>query len=151
MKFVGTEFANGRTTHMSLPDAWATWPLIRDHSWDLFITLTFPTPTKEARALQLWKRFADVAAKRHLPCRKARKEGLPWIAAIEKHQSGNCHVHALLSGISDFKSVTDLWLAVAGSKIIDVQRFNRTGTQLAYVTKAANTCDVTVARYFNHV
>lgn len=136
---------------MSLPAAWSSWPLLSSHPWDLFITLTFPTPTKEDRALQLWKRFTDRAAKDNLPCRKARKEGLPWVATVEKHQSGNCHVHALISGVKDFKAITDLWLAVAGSKIIDVQRFNPNGKQLAYVTKAANTCDVTVARYFNYV
>lgn len=136
---------------MSLPDAWATWPLISGHPWEVFITLTFPTATKEERALQLWKRFADKAAKSNLPCREARREGLPWVATVEKHKSGNCHIHALMSGIKDHKAITDLWLAVAGSKIIDVQPYDTNGTQLAYVVKAANTTDVTVARYFNYV
>lgn len=134
--------------------AWATWPLLVNHPWEVYLTFTFPTATDPTRAANLWKQFTDKTAKEVLPCRKARGEGLPWLAAFEQHAAGGTHIHALMSGVAEltYKQLADHWLAVAGSKIVDIRQFDPKGNALSYLTKAANTAsgEVVVARYFNY-
>ena len=134
--------------------AWSSWPLLVTHPWEVYLTFTFPNATNHERAAILWKQFTDKTAKEVLPCRKARREGLPWLAAFEQHREGGTHIHALMSGVSDltYKQLADHWLAVAGSKIVDIRQFDPKGNALSYLTKAANTDsgEIVVARYFNY-
>src|SRR5579859_7868441 len=129
-----------------LHKAWASWPLLTSHPWEVYLTFTFPTATNPDRAANLWKKFTDKTAKDVLPCRRARREGLPWLAAFEQHANGGTHIHALMSGVSEltYKQLADHWLAVAGSKIVDIKQFDPRGNALTYITKAANTGEVVV-------
>jgi hypothetical protein len=137
-----------------LQQAWSTWPLISQHKWELYVTLTFPTVTKADRATTLWRKFTDKTAKMVLPCRKARTQGLPWVCAIEQHKSGSSHIHALLSGVEclSFDQLAEQWRKTSGSKIIDIRAFQPTGNALSYIAKTADSGgDIVVARYFNYV
>jgi hypothetical protein len=141
-------------TEDDLHTAWSGWPLLKGHPWEVYLTFTFPTNCNEERAAKLWKAFTDKAAKDVLPCRRARREGLPWLAAFERHKNGGTHIHALMAGVSEltFKQISDHWLAIAGSKIVDIKQYDPNGNALAYLTKAANTPngEIVVARYFNY-
>lgn len=137
-----------------LHNAWSQWPLLRDHPWEIYLTFTFPTNCNQDRAAKLWKSFTDKTAKETLPCRKARREGLPWLAAFEKHKNGSTHIHALMGGVAGltYKQLADHWLDIAGSKIVEIKQYDPTGNALSYLTKAANTPEgeIVVARYFNY-
>src|SRR4029077_14692984 len=112
-----------------LTTAWSEWSLLRDHPWDVYVTCTFPTMMKANHAIKIWNRFAHEVAKDVLPCRQARREGLPWVATVEEHQSGSVHIHALMGGLGEAANTPLLlsqWLACSGSNIIDVRRYDPT-------------------------
>ena len=130
---------------MNVPEAWASWPLIKDHKWGSFVTATFPWEVSRDRADKLWRLAMNELAKRCMSARKARGEGLPWIRSIESHDNGSAHIHALISGV-DPAMIKQIWGEVVSPKaLIKIEPFDARKRGIAYLVKDG---DVDLSRYF---
>jgi hypothetical protein len=129
-------------------NAWAEWPLLKEHPWDWYITCTFPKPTKADRAAKVWNLFLNKLGREVLSARKARSTGLPALRAIELNESGDAHIHALIGDVKDYNRIMDLWEQCSGRGIIDLSRYRKQGNALSYVTKEG---EVELSRYFHKV
>jgi len=83
-----------------------------DIVWDWFITLTYAPGRvsfeKASRDFLRWARKVERAA---LSAREARRLGIRWVRAIERHKDGTPHIHALLADCPDMtqKQLRELW------------------------------------------
>ena len=110
------------------------WP------WEWFVTLTFSEKTGEERAKKLFRTWSSMLSRDIYGPRWHKREsrGVTFIVAVERHKSGNIHLHALLAGVGDTRRLTwmDNWEnldRIAGySRIYAVQN-NAAVTR--YVTK----------------
>lgn len=125
--------------------AWIGWEKINKFSWNYFLTLTFPNKANIDKANKTWRYFANRLARQELPAGRARKEGLPWISAIEYSKDDSAHVHALLKTEMTPEVLKELWCSIAGGNI-HVMRYEP--KMLNYLVKEANSGNIDVSYYF---
>ena len=131
---------------MTVPEAWANWPLLKDFPWSYFITATFPNKASQEQAAKTWRVFASKLARKRLSARQAREKGIPWVRAVEQHQNGGAHIHALISDATP-DDIKALWKSlVSKDAIIDVSRFDKDRDAIAYLAKEG---DIEIGAYFN--
>lgn len=91
--------------------AWKKWLFEQSGAWTHFVHLTFKSPPSETRALREWRVFIERAARLVVSRRLVDVEQVPWVMVIERHVSGDRHIHALIGGLAavDPRVLHDLW------------------------------------------
>lgn len=92
----GLEFHLGSSlvNSQGLRSAWGDWLI--EHPWQTFWTITSDKRTHPEAILKRW-RYLSATVSRDLYGRRwaARQAGLRWVVGLERHKSGNPHLHAL--------------------------------------------------------
>lgn len=83
------------------------WP------WEWFATFTFAHETHTERGLKLFRVWCSMLSRGIYGPRWHKRDpyGVRFIVAVERHKSGNIHLHALLAGVGDIRRLTwmDKW------------------------------------------
>lgn len=123
-------------TEDELHKAWSEWPLLRNHPWEHFVTLTFPWKVGRERAEKSLRVFVSKLSRLSLPAREARKVGLPWVGVVEPHQDESFHIHLLISGVSK-QEIIQVWADLVSPRAVsDVSVFDPSKNAISYLTKS---------------
>lgn len=114
--------------------------MISPYPWEWFCTFTFSRPTHPEAALRYfkaWVRRLNI----DLYGRNYHKEfhgGVYWVVALERHQNGNPHLHALLLGVFNTHRLTwmDRWNEFyTATEYARIEPVRLNGDACEYVTK----------------
>lgn len=104
--------------------AYGEW--LAGYNWQWFCTLTFrepPHPERAEKTFGYW--IHRINQKMYGRRYKKRHDGIYWVLALEYHQSGVIHFHALLGDVEDLnvkysrRDARNLWYELAGIGRID--------------------------------
>lgn len=102
----------------------------------IFLTLTLVTrpgddPARKARELT-----AALNKLRKRIMRHYRRKRLPWLWVLERHKSGQPHIHVLIrGGFIDWRWLRDQWHDLTGATVIDIRKIADQHRIAGYVAK----------------
>lgn len=110
------------------------------YPWEWFITLTFAGRTHPEAVEASFRTWIAKMNRMLNGSRWHKKEtgNIYWVMAIERHKSGNPHVHALLIGTKDLRRLfwMDSWLAMGGKNgFARIEAIKKNESASFYVTK----------------
>ena len=76
-------------------DEYADW-IAQAHAWQWFVTMTSRKRTHPEALFKTFRLAVNLMSRHYLGRRPKLHHRIVWVAALERHKSGNPHLHALM-------------------------------------------------------